>query len=71
MSHFKHDPVEDTPEYKAIQKELEEKILQAVGPRKGLGYCHLYWRAKREILKRDYGIIWRSPSELNPSVIFD
>ena len=66
-----HDPIEDTPEYKAISQELDKKIRAEVGENRGMGYCHLYWGAKKRILKRDYGIDWKSPSELNPHVRFD
>lgn len=69
---IKHDPVEETKEYKAIEKELEEKIKKELeGVRKGIGYCHIYWSKKREILLRDYGIRWSSPASLNPHVCFD
>lgn len=68
---FSHDPIEDTPEYKAIKDELEEKIIARIGRNRGMGYCHLYWGAKKRILKEDYGIEWKSPSELNPYVCYD
>ena len=68
---LKHDPVEDTPEFRAIADELEEKILARIGPNRGMGYCHLYWSTKREILEADYGIVWRSPAIMNPRVKFD
>ena len=66
-----YDPVEDTPEYKAIKDELERKIKARIGENCGMGYCHLYWSTKRAILAADYGIKWRSPAELNPRVLFD
>ena len=66
-----YDPVEDTPEYQAIKDELEEKIIERIGKNSGMGYCHLYWSAKRDILKKDYGIEWKSPALLNPRVMFD
>ena len=68
---LKHDPVEDTPEFQAIKDELEEKILAQIGPNSGMGYCYLYWETKRDILKKDYGIEWKSPALLNPKVRFD
>ena len=36
-----------------------------------LGFCHLVWHAQKKILKRDYGIIWNSPAELNKHIIYD
>ena len=68
---LKQDPIEQTDEYKAIQAELEEKIVAKIGENFGMGYCHLYWAAKKEILKDDYGMEWKSPSRLNPDVRFD
>ncbi len=68
---LKYDPVEDTPEFQAIKDELEKKIVAKIGENRGMGYCHLYWATKREILKQDYGIEWKSPAVLNPRVHFD
>ena len=68
---LKYDPVEDTPEFQAIKDELEEKIIAKIGPNNGMGYCYLYWETKRDILKKDYGIEWKSPALLNPKVRFD
>ena len=68
---FSHDPIEDTPEYKAIKDELEEKIIARIGTNRGMGYCHLYWGAKKRILEEDYGIEWKTPNELNPHVLYD
>lgn len=68
---LKYDPVEDTPEFQAIRDELEEKIVAKIGENSGMGYCHLYWQTKREILKKEYGIEWQSPAVMNPRIHFD
>ena len=68
---LKYDPVEDTPEFQAIKDELEAKIIAKIGENSGMGYCYLYWETKRDILKKDYGIEWKSPALLNPKVRFD
>lgn len=68
---LKHDPIEDTPEYRAIAAELEARIIAEIGENSGMGYCHKYWAKKREILERDYGIKWRSPAVMNPTFRFD
>lgn len=68
---LKYDPIEDTPEFQAIEDELEEKIIAKIGRNDGMGYCHLYWATKRDILKNEYGIEWKSPAALNPKVHFD
>ena len=36
-----------------------------------LGRCHVRWAVKKSVLSENYGINWRSPSELNPGVLFD
>jgi hypothetical protein len=36
-----------------------------------MGYCHEFWAAKKRILRRKYGIEWRSPAEMNPGTMFD
>ena len=66
-----YDPIEDTAKYQSIKDELEKKIIAKIGKNSGLGYCHIYWSTKREILKRDYGIEWKSPAMLNPRIHFD
>jgi polyisoprenoid-binding protein YceI len=69
---MKVDPVENTEEYRAILPELEKKIEaelknSSVGKRSG----RLRWQIKAKILKRDYGIEWKSPAVLNPHIKFD
>lgn len=71
LSGLRYDPIEDSEEYLAIKDELEALIKAEIGERKHIGYCYLYWGAKRRILKEKYGIEWRSPSELNAGVYFD
>jgi hypothetical protein len=69
---IKQDPVEQSEEYKAIWPEVEQKIYARVGGKpSGMGACFLLWKAKKAILKEDYGIDWKSPAELNPGVKFD
>lgn len=68
---IKHDPVEDTAEYKKIEAELEQKIKDKIGDNDMFGFCHIYWDTKKIILKKDYNIDWKSPAELNPHIIFD
>jgi len=69
---LKHDPIEDTEEYKAILPELEAKIEAELkdAPRV-MGFCFEYWDTKERILREDYGIEWDSPNVLNPTVHFD
>ena len=68
---YKYDPVEDTEYYQSIKDELEVLIREKIGAGGYLGYCHRYWMEKQYILKQKYGIDWKSPSELNPKILFD
>ena len=69
---LKYDPVENTPEYKAIEELVEQEIQQELGdePQEYMGFCHRYWAVKRNVLAR-HGIKWRSPAAMNPHVLFD
>ena len=71
LHEIRQDPIEDSPQYKEIEKALEEKISQRFGEERLMGSCHGYWKAKKEILREDYGIDWHSPTELNPEITFD
>lgn len=69
-----YDQVELTDKYKAVIDKVEKKVDRKLKfhPSNGrLGYCHVYWETKQSILKKKYGIDWRTPSELNPKVMFD
>ena len=57
--------------YEIIQKaerEAEENL--ACIPR-GRGFCHKLWAEKKRILREKYGIQWKSPSDMNPEILFD
>lgn len=72
IGHLRQDPVEFTYRwediYYKVEKRLDERFANA--PRQ-MGFCFLYWNAKRELLKKEYGIDWKSPSQMNPRVMFD
>lgn len=63
---IKNDPVEKTEKYLAVIDKVEEKIEKT----KQMNFCLEYWNLKARFLF-EYGIIWRSPSQLNPGVMFD
>ena len=67
-----NDPVEWSAEYERVIDEANAKISELLKeyPR-GMGFCHAYWSAKAQVLREDYGIEWRSPSAMNPGVLFD
>ncbi len=67
-----HDPIEDSEAYLAIKDELEQEIALRIGSEhRGMGFCHLYWSVKKEILLTKYHIKWKSPAQMNPGVLFD
>ena len=66
-----YDPIEDTEEYKKIEKEVHQKILVRLGGKLTRGNAYLYPLLKKEILKNDYNIEWKSPQELNPNIKFN
>ena len=70
-SGLRYDSIEDSFYYIKIEDELERLIVKKIGKGGYLGYCHMYWTTKKEILKDRYGIDWKSPAELNPHVMFD
>lgn len=63
---IKNDPVEKTEEYLAVIDEVEERIDKE----KTMDFCMEYWSLKAKFLL-ERGIIWHSPTELNPDVMFD
>lgn len=72
LGHLRHDPVEYTREWERIYYDVEEELERRFdnAPR-GMGFCFHFWNAKRELLSERYGIEWRSPSQMNPRVMFD
>jgi hypothetical protein len=68
---LRRDPIEDDPAARpaleAADREADEVVRHA--PRGGK--IHLYWDAKKQLLKEKHGIEWRSPAEMNPGWFFD
>ena len=68
---LKVDPVQATPEWEKVIYEVEKEVDEQLKDEpRGMGFCHSYWSAKRAALARR-GIEWRSPSAMNPRVMFD
>ena len=69
--HLKVDPIQASEEWEKViydvEKEVDEQLKDEA---RGMGFCHVYWRAKRAALARR-GIEWKSPSAMNPRVMFD
>ena len=68
---LKVDPVQATTEWEEVIYEVEKEVDEELKDEpRGMGFCFNYWGAKRATLARR-GIEWRSPSALNPGVMFD
>lgn len=68
---LKVDPVQATKDWEDVIYEVENELDQELKDEpRGMGFCFGYWSAKRAALERR-GIEWRSPSSMNPGVMFD
>jgi hypothetical protein len=68
---LKVDPVQATTEWEEVIYEVETEVDEQLKDEpRGMGFCHIYWSTKRAALARR-GIEWRSPSAMNPRVMFD
>mgnify|MGYP003547696595 FL=1 len=68
---LKVDPVQATTEWEDVIYEVETEVNEQLKDEpRGMGFCHIYWSTKRAALARR-GIEWRSPSAMNPRVMFD
>ena len=72
IGHLRTDPVEYTWEWEKIYYDVEDELDRRLAnvPRQ-MGFCFQYWAMKRELLMEKYGIDWRTPSQMNPRVMFD
>ncbi len=72
LGHLRKDPVEYTFRWEEIYYDVEAKLEYrfANAPRH-MGFCFMFWDAKRQLLADEYGISWRSPAQMNPRVMFD
>jgi hypothetical protein len=69
---LRHDPIEDDPELGPIVRKAGERAERELGASEGqMGFCHLLWERQQRILRDEYGIEWKSPSEMNPDILFD
>ena len=69
-----YDPVEDDPQYADVFRKINDEVNEALAehPKKGsMGFVHIIWEMKKQILKQKYGVNWKTPAELNPQVMFD
>lgn len=66
------DPIEFDPAYKSIFRLVNMEAAHQTKFYKGqMGYCHLFWGTKQDILRRKYGIEWKTPAQMNPDTLYD
>ena len=67
-----HDPIEDDPQYRNLVQQAEAEAEQALkGRDRDVGFCHLVCATQRDILQNKHGVVWFTPSEMNPGMLFD
>jgi hypothetical protein len=68
----KFDPQESDPRRRSVFAAADAKAERAVAnvPRDNQ-FISRFWTAKKEILRRQYEINWKTPAELNPTIIYD
>lgn len=72
IGHLRTDPVEYTWEWEKIYYDVEDELdRRLANVSRQMGFCFQYWAMKRELLMEKYGIDWRTPSQMNPRVMFD
>jgi hypothetical protein len=69
---LKHDPQEDDPKLRSAFQEAEAyaERRMAKQPHR-FGEVHECWRLQQEFLLKTYGIHWKTPADMNPTVAFD
>lgn len=72
LGHLRQDPVEFTRRWEDIYYDVEDRLEERfANVHRAMGFCFMFWEAKRNLLKDEYGIDWHSPSQMNPRVMFD
>lgn len=68
---LKFDPIERTEKWEEVIYEVEKECAEILKDEpKGMGFCFSYWSTMAAVLKK-HGIDWKSPSLMNPQVMFD
>lgn len=67
-----YDPQDNDPKIREIIKKAGKKARRnLVFKPRALGFCHVFWKEKKRILKDKYGIDWKTPAERNPDTKYD
>jgi hypothetical protein len=69
----RHDPQEDNPRLNPLFAAAEARAIRGLSnaPPTDPGFITLFWRVKKSILFRQYGIRWQSPADLNPKKSYE
>lgn len=68
---LKFDPIERTQKWEEVIYEVEKECDKRLEKQpRHMGFCFIYWSTKKTVLA-ERGIVWRSPSLMNPGVMFD
>src|SRR5713226_3578654 len=54
--------------FAAADREAERGVANV---RRDERFIFHFWSIKKRILRRKYGIDWKTPAELNPSIVYD
>lgn len=69
--YLKFDEIERSARWEEVIYEVDKAVARKMRRvQMRMGYCFEYWSAKKAVLAR-HGIEWRSPSSMNPTVMFD
>ena len=69
---MRRDAIELEPDHSDVFATIDDEVEKELeGNPRGLGFIHLFWATKKQILKEKYGILWRSLGDLNPNTSFD
>ena len=65
------DPVQLSEKYEEVIYDVEKECDEILKDEpRCMGFCYMYWSTKHSVLQK-HGIEWRSPSRMNPRVMFD
>lgn len=71
-SFLKCDPVEWSPRWEEVIDQADRIVFERLeGVPRGMGFCFAYWHERKRVLHEMFGLEWRTPSEMNPRVMFD
>ena len=66
------DPKERVPEYAEAFSTADRNAERKVGNvKRDEKFIFVFWREKKRILKDDFGIVWKTPAELNPKIQYE